>query len=206
MYDLIVTQNYSLAGKTYSQQQTISQPDVVGKEDLIPVAWPGVLTVRTNGTDGSLTMTDAGHLIATAAKIDIYWLDATTGLQKSCRAATVGTVAGLIVPFTGALGTALPPAATVIQAATVVSYVVQIVGNNVAALLAAADFAAATIVLLDTGGTVEDLVITTPPSGCYGWLGVGTNPLATKTVDTVHFSHNDTTTPRNVRVAASLTV
>src|SRR5262249_55560519 len=155
----------------------------------------------------------ASHVIVDADKIDIYWID-TNGKQQMARHGTVGTVAGTSVPFTGAAGTALPPQDTVVQACVVKSYSISggIIGNDAAAILAAVDACpACVIIFLGTGGTVELLVCAAgdtaggiSPNDCYRWLGEGTNPLAGVTADTVHFSHNDTTTPRNVRAVAHM--
>jgi hypothetical protein len=204
MYDLQIQEAFSLAGKSFSLQQTISTPNMFGMEDLLPIAWDSALTTRTSGTAGELTMVSSGHLITTGATIDLYWTDAN-GNQQIAYGALVGTVAGVLVPFTGAEGTALPAAATDIFAAVVTSYTIStpIVGNDVATILAAADFAAASIVLLDAVPSV-DLAIGTILGGCYSWLGAGVNPIAGKTVTTVHMSHSDIATPHNVRLSVQL--
>ena len=214
-YDLSVTETYTLANKNYNQQETLSVPHLVAEESLIPVAWAGVLTTRTNNTDGSLTMTNSSHTIATSSFIDIYWTDAD-GVTQMARNATVGTVSGAVVPFTAAGVTApsshLPAATTAIIACNVVSVPISFVGNNLGYLVASADFSPATVVLLDSGGTVEDLVMFMQcPFGTgtnYSWLGAsqsGTNPLASKTPDAINMSQADTVMPRNVRLAAGIT-
>ena len=66
----------------------------------------GTLSTRTNDTDGELTL-GSGHDIETGDTISIGWLDANGNL-KCARLATVGTVSGTTVPFTGASGDVLP--------------------------------------------------------------------------------------------------
>ncbi len=204
-YDLSISKNYSLAGKSYVSTVTVSKAHLAeALDEEIPIAQAGILTIRSSGTAGSLTMTNADHGIADADKIDIYWVDAD-GVTQSCRHATVGTVSALVVPFTGAGGTALPDAATAIVAAVIQVFTLAWVGNNMASILAGCDFAASTIVFMGTGDTVELLPLPIAPGDCYGWkVGDFTNPLAGGTVDHVHMTHNDVNTVRNCRVGGQL--
>lgn len=203
MYDLTIYKSFTLAGKSYTHQQTLSKPDMIGKEETIPVAQPGVLTVRTDANTGSLTMTNSGHGILTADKIDLYWTN-TDGTFGSRRNMTVGTVASLVVPIDLGSGDDLPAAATAIIAAVVQSFDISIIGNDITALVASADFTRATIVLL-SGGTTEELAIVLISGGAYGWVtGDGTNPIAGDTINKVNMTIADVTTARLVRVAAQL--
>lgn len=67
----------------------------------------GALTTRTDANTGTLTM-DAGHGITTGARLDIHWLDATTGLPKCQYKVTAGTVSGNTVPIDLGVGDNLP--------------------------------------------------------------------------------------------------
>lgn len=197
-----VSQNYAVAGKNFTLQQSISAPKLSAIEESIAVAWAGVLTTRTDGATGTLTMNSSGHLITTGAIIDLYWVDANGNPQQS-RDALVGTVSGTSVPFTVSAGTALPAATTAINAGIQTNYTVSIVGNNVTGLFGACDIAPATISLWNVTPT-EELVMGILPNGCYGWTGSGTNPLAGVTIVTIKMSHGDPLAVHNCRVTALL--
>lgn len=87
-------------------------------------AWAGTLSTRTDDNTGTLTMTDAGHTIATGNKICIYW---ASGSQHTV---TVGTVSGTSVPFDSGVGDNLPAQTTAITACVEVVEPVGIVGDN----------------------------------------------------------------------------
>jgi len=203
--DLGIVMSLTLGGKNYSLNQTKSEPDLVAKEESVPVAWAGTLSTRTSDTAGTITMDDADHVITDADEVDIYWTDADGNVQRA-HSATVGTVATTSVPFTGAEGTVLPAQDTVVQVCVQQAHVMQeFSGDDIASLVAACDIAAGTIKLVTAGAPdTTHLVIEIPPTGAYGWWGIGANPIAGDTIDKVRFTHNDTTSARNVRVAAQL--
>lgn len=204
MFDLTITKNFSIAGKSFSHAQTISTDELANSlEAEIPVALAGVLTVRTDANTGSLTMDSVSHGLIATNKIDLYW-DNADGTSGQRRNVTVGVVAGAVVAIDLGAGDDLPIATTVIQAALVQVYTVSIIGDDIATLLGTVDFAKGTIVLLDTGGTVECLYMEIIAGGSYDWLGAGTNPIATKTIDTIHMTHNDVGTARFGRVISQL--
>lgn len=213
MYDLVISKNIELGGKTYRSSEVLSKVGLGDPlEPLIPIAWAGTLTTRTDNDTGEITMTDAGHLITTGAKVDIYWTNAD-GTTGSRRGVTTGVVAGLAVPFgAGApeigLGDNLPIATTVVQVALMQSYTVSIAGNNLAALVANADLARATIVLMSTGDTVEELPIVLAANGAYDWLSTSgqANPILGDNIDKIHMSHNDITQARLVRIGMLMNV
>lgn len=203
MFDLTEFSQYTLGGKSFISNRTTSKNGFEGKEVSIPIAWAGVLTVRTDANTGSLTMADVGHLITTAAKVDIYWTNAD-GTLGSRRGVTVGTVAALVVPIDLGAGDDLPIATTVVQVALVKSYVVSINGDALTALLAAVDNARGTIVLMSGTDTVEELAIVLASGQIYAWTGTGANPIVGDTIDAVHFTHADTAAVHNVRIGAQL--
>lgn len=106
---------YTMAGQT-ADYNTVHEHRLDG--DDLPVANAGELTTRSSGTAGTLTM-ESGHTITTGARLDIYWETQTSPVVTagSCRGATVGSVSGNSVPFTGASGTALPLVNALITAA-----------------------------------------------------------------------------------------
>jgi hypothetical protein len=202
MYDLSILKQFSLAGKSYVHQQTLSKEGFEGVEASIPVAWAGVLTTRTDDDTGTITANDAGHLITTAAIVDIYWDGG------SRRNILVGTVAGTSIPF-GASGTSfgdvLPAATTAVQVCVVQEFDISLDGDALQALVATAENTKATICLYSTGDTVEELALSIALGGAYDWItGNGANPITGDTIDKVHMSIADTVAARNVRVGALL--
>ena len=82
------------------------------QEKALGAAKSGALSARTSDTAGTLTLS-TGHGITDGDTIDIFWTDAN-GVLKCAYGATVGTVAGNEVPFTGASGEVLPTQDTAI--------------------------------------------------------------------------------------------
>ena len=105
----------SVGGITIQGLVSRSAEGQISHDPVLPPADAGSLTTRTNDTDGTLTMDEGDHGISTADVIDIFWTDAQ-GSAKCAYGATVGTVSGTSVPFTGASGDALPAADTAVTA------------------------------------------------------------------------------------------
>lgn len=184
------TQNVD--GLAFGNADSLTAAASLGANESLPAAPTGVLTIRTSGTAGTLTMDSAGHGITTGARLDIYWAGG------SCRGALVGTVAGTSVPFTAAVGTALPASSTAITAAVPTAVVLVAVGNNCVVIAAAGD-AAFTVVFAD-GSNVEQLAVVKTAAGGYCWFtGDGTNPLAGLTTAKVFLSHGSAAGPQGVR-------
>ena len=104
-------QTLSLPGVSISTTIDRSASGGVPPQDVaVPAAKAGTLSTRTGNTDGELTMTDTDHGIEDGDKITIFW-DGGIAYQ-----ATVGIVAGKVVPFTDAKGDNLPGAETAVTA------------------------------------------------------------------------------------------
>lgn len=200
-FDLTVLKQFALAGKNFSHQQTLSKGGMEGVEQLIPVAQAGTLSTRTDANTGILTMDSEDHGIETGNKIDLYWDGG------SRRGVTVGTVDGDSVPIDLGAGDNLPDEDTVVQAAVVQVYEVSINGDDVVALVAAADSSKCTIVLMSGGDAAEELAIVLAANGAYGWTtSDGDNPIDGDSIDAVHMTIADTSTPRYARMAALLDI
>ncbi len=109
------TVNIVVAAAGLSVQGLVSKEASGGippQEKALSPAKFGTLSTRTSDTAGTLTLS-AGHGITTGQTIDIFWTDAN-GVLKCAYGATVGTVAGNEVPFTGAAGEVLPAQDTAI--------------------------------------------------------------------------------------------
>lgn len=205
-WDLSITKDFNLGGKTFSHRQTISKEGLEGVESSVPVAWAGTLTTRTDANTGTITMTDAGHLITTGLKVDLYWTnaDGTTGQRRNM---TVGTVSGTSVPVDLGSGTDLPIATSAIIVARCQSFTVSIAGNTLAALLAGADPGVRCQIVLYSGGTTEELAISLLSNEAYGWdPSQGTNPIVGDSIDTIVLSHADVALAQNVRCLALLDI
>lgn len=182
-------------GASASEQTTVNPEVEVLANPVVPVAQPAHLTVRTNGTDGTLTMTNSGHGIITGQRIDLYWMDG------HAYAGTVGTVSGTSVPFTGFSGDALPIATTGVSAAKPVQRTFDIVGDDLVALIAKCP--AEYQVVFESSGPA-DLLEVHMYGTMYTWYGLSTNPLAGDTVATIWVSHADQSTAYNVTVSAGV--
>lgn len=206
MYDLTVYKSFQVGGKQFVDQETISKGSIEAVEETVAIAWAGVLTTRTDDNTGTITMNDAGHLITTGAKVDIYWDDGTQiGVQ---RYSTVGTVSGTAVPIDLGVGDNLPTQTTAVIVCVIKKVTVSITGDDCAALLATADSTRAVVTLFSTGDTVEELAIVMAANGAYDWLSTtgSANPITGDTIDKVHMSIADVTNPRSVRFTALLDV
>lgn len=159
----------------------------------------GTLSTRGSDTAGTLTM-ESGHGITTGARIDIYW--DTVGSGNYVTSCTVGTVAGLSVPFTTAVGV-LPIATTAVRACVANEASLPVVGDDIQALVAACGTAPALFVVADGSGDLATFYTTA--SGAFGWkTGDGTNPLAGDTATKVFISVDKagTTTTTDAKIAA----
>lgn len=96
----------SVGGITIQGQAARTAEGQISQEVSLPVAEGGQLTTRTSDTAGTITMDSAEHTIQTGDAIDIFWT--ASGVLECAYGATVGTVDGTSVPFTGAGGEVLP--------------------------------------------------------------------------------------------------
>ena len=159
----------------------------------------GTLSTRTSDTAGTLTL-ETGHGITDGQRIDIYW--GTVGSGSYVTSATVGTVAGLAVPFTTAVGV-LPIATTAVRACVANEASLPIVGDNMQAIAAGCGTTPALFVVADGSGDLATFYTT--GSGAYGWkTGDGTNPIAGDTATKVFISVDraGTTTTTDAKIAA----
>lgn len=181
-------QTLSLPGVSISTTIDRSASGGVPPQDAaLPSAKAGSLTTRTLDTEGELTMTDTDHGIKTGDKITIFWAD---GIAYQ---ATVGTVAGKVVPFTGAKGDNLPDAEAAVTAGVITVLDVDFDGDKLK-MFAAMSNRRGHVVFEDVSDTVlsaAELVANEP----YLYIdGVtATNPLAGNPVDEVHVANGDAT-------------
>lgn len=126
------TLNYSVAvsGLGGNIAQSLPRSANAGgiREVDLPVGKAGTLTTRDDNNTGTITMSDAGHGIATGAKVDVYW---NGGVQYNV---TVGTVVGTSVPIDLGLGDNLPSASTAVVVSVRSQINLDIDGDNLVLL------------------------------------------------------------------------
>lgn len=152
----------------------------------------GNLTTRTNATDGTLTM-DSGHGITTGQRLDIFW----SGGQG--YGATVGTVSGDSVPFTGLVGT-LPDDESEITAQVPTQVNISVTGNDckfivVTAALTTGDYGC-NVIITRSDNTVSEAYQLTGAIPADGWNGSTygpANPISGETVAKVFFAQGNST-------------
>jgi len=135
-------------------------------DDLQNAVQSGTLSTRTSDTAGTLTL-GADHGVETGDIIDIYWEGGVA------HGATVGTVEGTSVPFTGAAGDVLPAEDTAVIAGVteVINFVVA--GSNIEALLVTST-CRAYVDFQDAGGS--ELPRELAAGGYFFWQEGGTDP------------------------------
>lgn len=99
--------NATLGSLAFGSAMTRTADGQIAHEVTLGAAKAGTLSTRSSDTAGTLTLA-ADHGITDGEVIDIYWDGGV------CYGATVGTVSGTSVPFTGASGDVLPIATTAI--------------------------------------------------------------------------------------------
>ena len=102
-----ISNNIALAGISIQSSISRTASGQISHELTLPAAEAGTLSTRTSDTAGTATLA-SGHGISTGVVVDIFW---DGGVAYG---ATVGTVSGTSVPFTGAGGDVLPAQGTAI--------------------------------------------------------------------------------------------
>lgn len=190
------SRSYTVNGRTFGTQQTVSSAVAIDIGQDLTAAWAGTLTTRTDAATGTLTMASGSHTITTGARLDIYWTNAD-GTFGHRRGVTVGTVAGTSVPFSLGAGDNLPTAASAVTAQVPTQLSVVVTGNTVVSISASC-VTGGLIVFTDNVPTEMSYAFLTSSSQSYCWTSTdgGTNPLAGKAVTRAYVSQpNSVTTP-----------
>lgn len=186
---------FSLGGKTFSQQKSISGKNLeLADPPALAAAKDGVLTVRTDADTGSLTM-ESGHGITDGQQLDLFW----DGGSRRC---VVGTVASLVVPIDNGFGDDLPTAATAITAQVPTEVDFEVVGDDVQAF-AASSQGRGRVTFVD-GSDGEIFTLDLEAGGAYGWHDGApiANPLAGETVAKVLFANGDSAGSKSMKAGA----
>lgn len=199
-------------GRTTTSRVTVSADKDGGVSKTLAAAKTGSLTTRTDNDTGELTMA-GGHGISTGNKLDVYWVDPTTGAMKSRVNMTVGTVATNQVPIDGGTGDVLPVATTAVTAMVptveTVNWPVGAAAVDLQAKLSEAGMAATVAffegsTLIAADRLLPDVSGGTPNGNVWANGYTGSNPLATAAaaINTVAMSHGDAT--KSVTVDTSI--
>jgi len=188
--NMSVSETYSVGGVSFPTNKSIVNDAAIVQAPSLPAAESAELTVRTNDTEGSLTVAGGSTNVQTGNRIDLYWVE--NGVLKAARGATAGAVAGDVVPFTGLTGDVLPVATTTVTVAiSVEADLGALLGDNVNGILFQCP-ARATFVVAG-GDDVEDFSKVLDAGVAYAWFeGVGEdNPITGDTIAKVFISHAD---------------
>ena len=172
---------------------TLTSPNEVGSEPSVPAAKTGSLTVRTNTTDGTITL-DAGHGLTTGT-FDIFW----SGGSRSQVTCTI-TVNACVI--TGGTGDDLPAAATAMTVSDLTSEAFVFTGDNAVGGLFYSNLGSG-FNTTDLNGYIHftlanDTVEVTykltalVPSNSWDGADVSTNPFAGLAIAKVKFSNGNT--------------
>jgi hypothetical protein len=184
------------AGVSLSQGIVRTSEGGLSWELSLPVAEAGQLTTRSSDTAGTITMDDAGHGITTGEIIDIY--DPAGGTVS--YGATVGTVAGDSVPFTGASGDVLPANLTNVTVAEQVILNTPIDGDAILIIAIIVEFPTsastdqAHLDMQDSGNaTIEEIDLTANGLVVHDITGGDTNVFTGNPITHIHCSQGGVT-------------
>ncbi len=193
-----IQKSFTIAGISFAQSTAVDSSNGAAVDPTVPVAQASTLTTRGSVSAGTLTMTSGGHGIITGQRMDLYW----AGGRR--RGATVGTVSGTSVPFTGGSGTDLPSTSTAIAAATPLYRPLGFVGDDLDLFGVKGPAGGHTLVVVVDASNVE-LTFYHNQGGVvqeYFPTFTDTNPFAGVTVAGVWVSHDNTSATGQVCVGA----
>lgn len=188
-----ISKGFNGGGKKFAFADTIETEQQTVREQSIPAAKTGSLSLRSSNTAGNLTMA-AGHGIATGNRLDVYW-------SGGCRrGVVVGSVATNLVPISGGDGDNLPAQDTAITAMVPVSEVLSISGDDIKGIAVETE-AKGQFVFAQSDNTELWNRIFKADAGGDGWYdgSPDVNPLAGETLEKIFMSHGDSTKAQKIR-------
>lgn len=188
-----VKKTVQIAGSTLTESTTINSDDAFSYDESIAAAIGGSLTTRGSDTAGTVTADDSGHGIVDSDRVDLYW---STGCAYG---ATVGTVSGAAIPFTGAAGDVLPSQDTDITIAKCVEVDVSVVGTNVTAI-ALRSGARGQFIFEDAGGV--EWAVEVGAATVKEWHNESkeANPITGDTIIAIYVSHSSETAAKTMNI------
>jgi hypothetical protein len=189
----VIATNIALAGISIQGNITRTASGQISHELSLPAAEAGTLSTRTSDTDGTATL-GATHDIETGDVVDIYW---DGGVAYG---ASVGTVAGTSVPFTGASGDVLPDQDTVITMDKQVEINTDFDGDDMS-MMAVVSTKRGHVCFEEDDDTV---IVAQELLANEGWTWASntnvTNPLAGDPVGKVMVSNGDSTAAATLKI------
>ena len=175
----------SLSGSSMTRTSQITGPVGISLSYDAPAAGKGILTTRTDGQVGTVTM-DAGYPVANHAvlgeNIGLFWN--VNGVPGFLCCLSVSNITGQAVSFNNAgnkkFGDALPPVNTPI-----------IVGKGVISFIAVGQYLKDVLLGFFSGASVPHGVQFSPGGGTNVGFGSGAADGGAKTVDLVNNIAND---------------
>lgn len=180
--------------KSFNETTTITADLSITGEVLVPAAQAGVLTVRSDDVSGSITMDSASHTIATGNRISIFWAGARAYV------ATVGTVAGQVVPFTLAEGDVLPGATTPLTVSLPEEFPAVFAGDDMVAALLFSEPIGAIVFTEADGATDWARILQANKSHQWNGNEDVVNPVAGDAIEKIFLSHGEITA-KTMRIA-----
>lgn len=170
-------------------------------ESTLEAGKAGTLSTRTGDTEGTLTL-GANHGITDGEIIAIFWTGGVAYL------ATVGTVDGTSVPFTGAAGDVLPDEDTAIVADVMEAHDVEFDGDDLEMLIAT--FRQRGVVVFEdwsgSGGDGDAVLDAADIAANEAYLFIAdtgeANPLTGNAVDQVWIANGDSSNSSLFKLAA----
>lgn len=178
---------------SFAVATTVNYDAKTAVKPTLPAAKTGTLSVRTSASVGTIALA-AGHGIATADVIDLYWVE--NGVQKVRYDVVVGTVSGDNAPITGGGGDDLPPLNTALVVCEQNVETISVVGNNLVGIGIGTNTFPTVVKLAQAGGALILRQVLKTPGETYTWVtGDGVNPAAGVTIGQVVMTHGNSVSP-----------
>jgi hypothetical protein len=184
-FTMTTTKTASLDSVAFVGRNTDSGDSLESAAPSVPAAKIGSLTTRTDNDTGTVTM-NSGHGFITGNKIDLFW-------DGGSRRAMDATVTVNSVVLDGGAGDVLPAAASAVTAMKPTEVLMDLDGDEAVALAVKAPRGGFVVFVDDGAADIANATYTIASGSDAGdsWSADSgeTNPLATKTVTKVKFSH-----------------
>jgi hypothetical protein len=176
----------NLAGVSFNSSVSPVADAAMVEDVSIAPGLAGTLTTRTNDTDGEFTTTGA-NTITTGQRIVLYWDGG------SCRVTACGTVDVKKIPFTDAVGDALPVQGTACTIIVPTLLDMAVLGTDVDVILLYSESYGQFTFVKAESALVYHVVVTA--KGTWDWTedsGIE-NPITGETLLGVYVSHGEAT-------------
>jgi hypothetical protein len=195
MPNFTYAQSFGALGYSFTSTQNATADGAVLKSPALPPAKAGTLTLRTSDSVGEITL-GSGHGVTTGDELDIYF---ASGIRV---AATVGTVAGNVVPFSLGGGDNLPAQGSPVTVMVPHREDFVVPTATLQALAAGAGGLRCVVRFVSADPADVFTVVIRNGTQQYAWAGEGGNPFDADDVVEVYLSHESAQVTRNVTALA----